>query len=575
MLTDSLPLVSVAAVKAALATASTATTAVDARTLNTDSTAQVFNAKVLHSTAQPPTYLLALQVGREQIQLTSQLPLPTGTELTLSVQDGQEGNPPKVSVLEILLPATQSATQPATTIALSLPAHKTLLENIIQPFIRARLPLLTTPSTLLAQKSTLKADTYRPASNMAATASTTTNTSVAASRLSGQGATPAPLNLTAGSPLLVLLSTLASAPSAAQDSTATATMLTTAPTQATASAATTPLATITSTMPAETQALLKQWQQSLPSFPELASAERLQHSVQRSGLNYEHQLMALLPTLAAALSHQTNSPMSATVLFKQLWSQLAAQTTALTASEQHPATANSTGISQLLAQVKNKLETGFKPNAPAAETDFKLPSALQTLLAQDAKAVLSRALLSWANYLAANQGAKLSGLPLNAAHTQAWPEGLRLIQSALAHIEHEQTRQLLNNTSSSQSVDIPLYYQDQGHTRELRLYLEHDEQPAGKKGKAAKQVRWHLRLYFELKALGPLGLDLELQLPKLKATFWSKQSDTLQHLNQALQPLRHTLAQLGVDADELQVRHGQLPEPSRNHIHQRLVDTHS
>ena len=107
MLTDSLPLASVAAVKAALASAnaSTDTSAVDARAVNTDSTAQVFNAKVLQSSAQPPAYLLTLQAGKEQIQLSSRLPLPAGTELTLSVQDGKAGNPPKVSVVEIVLPA--------------------------------------------------------------------------------------------------------------------------------------------------------------------------------------------------------------------------------------------------------------------------------------------------------------------------------------------------------------------------------------------------------------------------------------------------------------------------------------
>ena len=80
---------------------------------------------------------------------------------------------------------------------------------------------------------------------------------------------------------------------------------------------------------------------------------------------------------------------------------------------------------------------------------------------------------------------------------------------------------------------------------------------------------------FDLSGLGPLDIELDLCLPSVSATFWSERSDTLASLNQALQPLRQTLTELGADVGELKARHGQKPASDQPVVRHSLVDLHT
>jgi hypothetical protein len=93
--------------------------------------------------------------------------------------------------------------------------------------------------------------------------------------------------------------------------------------------------------------------------------------------------------------------------------------------------------------------------------------------------------------------------------------------------------------------------------------------------KADKKHRWQITLHFDLSGLGPLDIELDLCLPSVSATFWSERSDTLASLNQALQPLRQTLTELGADVGELKARHGQKPASDQPIVRHSLVDLHT
>ena len=328
-------------------------------------------------------------------------------------------------------------------------------------------------------------------------------------------------------------------------------------------------AAVRTPLPAAVLQILQQWQQQLPQPQQLTQPDGVKHAIHNSGLSYEHRLFAALGQAPVSDRNATSAP----ELFRSLWQRAtAAMETAASTNATQP-----TGVSDLLSALKTRLEQPAPTNsAAAAEANPLLqpPSLLQSLLGSDHKAVLGRALLIWAQQIQARAepDAPLSRhLPV--LPQTDMPDTFRLLQTALAQTETEQASRL--QQGDNWQLQIPLFYRDGETPREVRMWLSRDERDEQTSEQQEKAVRWRLRLHFDLQQLGPLDIDLELQLPALTATFWSQQTQTLGLLNREIQPLRQRLQTLGVEVKELQVRHGQLPEPERNRISQRLVDTHS
>ena len=107
----------------------------------------------------------------------------------------------------------------------------------------------------------------------------------------------------------------------------------------------------------------------------------------------------------------------------------------------------------------------------------------------------------------------------------------------------------------------------------MQLFKEAEEQNNDESSQ--QKIRWRIHLHFDLQHLGPMDVEVDMRIPRMAATFWSTNSETLAELHSALAPLRSKLSQLGVEVDTLNARHGRLPEKQRNQIHTSLVDLHT
>lgn len=574
MLPDSVPLISAAAVKAALAQRASASSASAPVTAAAETATTVTDMRVEQVRARPPGYLLTLSNGQQSLLAESELPLPTGTRLTL-----QWPAPATTAAApaQLPLPATPG-NSPLSAVVLSLtlpgdpdawPAPEAAL---LSRFIAARLPLLQNPGSpgpapeLLYQRPSPVATP--PAADAGVSGRSPSALLTLLQALTPASAAPAAHPGTTLTPTPPPNPALTAAPAHSGQPSLTA-ALSAGPG---ITAATPVIANATPGQPPEAvRQLLQQWQQQLPDVQQLSQPGGIRHSIQNSGLSYEQQLFSLLGrssgSPAAALTPDSGP------LFRTLWQRALAIPETGTA----PATGSALSVSQILQQVKARLENTSSATSDAARSTetavSQPPSLLQALLGRDHKAVLGRALLLWAQQLQTPADSHSSGprsLPL--LPFSEGPEAFRLLQSALAQTEQEQVQRLQQGSDQWQ-LQIPLYLRDGQHTREIALHLS--KEPAGQEADGRPAVRWRLRLHFDLQQLGPLDVDIELQLPAVSATFWSLQPQTLHSLNQTLKPLRQRLQAMGVNVETLQARHGQLPEPARNRISQRLIDTHS
>lgn len=458
---------------------------------------------------------------QQQLQVNSHIPLPQGTELllALSTTDSKQAAPlSNLQVHEIILPTAQSSNTANKSAQATTPVpSQAFIEQVLKPFLTARIALLQ--EAPVTNKTPEAAPTYQRPSP----------------QLSASNAPSAADSLSINQQRTVLQQLLQ--PQAIRN------------------------------MPQPVQEILQQWQQQLPSLQQLQQPLTVQESVQKSGLSYEKQLVPLLQAMLTAKQEPNH-------IFKQLLKQHFGPIPATAAQAAQPAesdgTAAKNSISSIIQAVKSKLEQSAEILKPQPQQARPMPSLLNSLLISDHKAVLSRALTLWAQQLAQHTTAE----PNNTQSSLVFKQ----LQSALAYIEHEQGQWLQQQAQGSNNqqwqLTIPLLFQHQQQPQEVRLVIDKEDSGDQQNSKLQKAIRWRLRLYFDLAELGPLDVDLELQLPRLKATFWSQQPNTLALLNHKLQPLRKQLTDLGAEVEELKVQHGQLPEPTRNHIQQRWVDIH-
>lgn len=594
---DSIPLISARVNSALSGPSATPVPTTEAPATPPDS--QRLQAAVVDARPAQDGTRLTLSVDGQTLSVTSKIPLPPGTQVTLllSTRNGK----PVLNVEDFRLPAGNSPALPQTPAASGLPREP---QQAVAQLLMSRLQLLPQAPVVKTGTPLYTAAGLAGSANSAAARpmpSAPYLTTSAAPALSAANATPA-ADL---QPLARLMNILARPAATAT----TATANTAEPLPDPAPSASQP-ATALSTAPAggdipqAVRTILTQWLQQLPAPAGLSTAPGVEQALRNSGLSYEQKLFAVAEqirnepapgntTLAATKYSQStagnaqttpttpSAPASAAAqpnrdnlpdLLRNLWSKAglltdkalqagSVQTTAGNAQPASPAANPGVTLEAALEATRAKLET----------PGTALHPALNTLLTQDHKAVISRALLSWLNQHRQPDSPAQRELPLSFSSSDDLPETFRLLQSALARTETEQISRLQHGPE--QPLSIPLFCREQDQLREVRLQIQQETGTA--KHEQKKTINWQLRLHFDLQQLGPLDVELNLSLPRLSATFWSEQQPTLAALNQALAPLRSTLTGLGVEVSELQARFGQLPETTRNHISQRLVDIHS
>src|SRR5690554_3201272 len=544
---NNLPLVSVATVKAALeqinaSSSPSAAKPADALPSSAQGSTLVLEAKVLAVQVQGQQVLLTLTANGQQFQVQSDLPLPIDTKLTLQVttypqdastdakQEVKADIKPEVLVQKIVLP--ENKTTPPT-------------QALIQRFISERLALLDAAT----QKPTASSDTYlRPGVNANSQASIASNTQASA-LASTQASSAATNNPTTNNPTTNNLTNSSLTSSNPANSIRGSELLS-------ALTLLQPSNPLSKTLPAQVQQLLQQWQQNLPNIQQLAQAEAVRESIQQSGVQYEKRVMQLLKQMQA--SPQTEPK----ALFKALWAKTGAAVAPLgnavaSSISDSLGSSSSQAFSNRLEQILKAVHSALEQPVPlttdklttdklvteqlaakaldaekvtpeklaADKASLTPPSLLQALLGSNHKAVISRALLAWAQTLAERPGQ--SGQPSTGATAARslpltpfpnGPEAFQQLQRALAHIEHEQVRQLQPN--EPWQLSVPLLFKEGGHQQEVRLELFKDnDQDNDKNDTEAKETLWRLRLFFDLQNLGSLDADIELRFPNVKVTF--------------------------------------------------------
>lgn len=645
MKTNDLPLVTPTVLKTSQKNASAATqtsqvqTQVEATSTPSKSTDKTtFKAEVVASRPDTDTvkntdkatentkqsWQITLRAEGRNLTVYSEQPLPKGSQLTLITDNGQ---PPKVEVIDIKLPAQPSsakniasllqslATQLKSTNSLGngLPAS---VKDLLSSRIQWQMP--SASSTQITSAHTALNSTYQNGATASIVAKTTATITSNAQLESLNAKTT---GLSSNTPTSSLLLQLLNRPLAAG----------TLPTMSASSDA----------LPGKLPLLAQSFVQSQPTAMQLASPLQLKTAIQNAPINYERQVISLLTshlqTLAASTSTTSSgtglSTTSVAQIFKLLWAKTGATSTqqsnqqsnlsphqpsgSLSLSQSTTEASNTAkpSLATLIAQLRgvsaqpdnnrsstissvannpvttNPTTGNPTTGNPTTGNSVALSAALLSTLADEATSTNTLNLQTTSANISTSN---LKGLLLNLAHQwpkdqQALPASLatvstrdpsldvkadafRLIQTALSQIEHEQVRL----TQSSDQFQIPLLWRDGQQLQQALMDVKQENSESDKTGeKTNKKHRWQITLHFDLAGLGPLDIELDLCLPGVSATFWSDQADTLASLNQALQPLRQTLTELGADVGELKARHGRKPPGIQPIVRHSLVDIHT
>ena len=582
------------------------------------------------------SWQLTLRAEGRHLTVHSEQPLPKGSQLTLTTDNGQ---PPKVEVVEIKLPAQATTAKTTSALLQSLATQLNNTMNLPAPvrdMLSARI-----------QWQQLSPSTSIPTAGAAKTGRTPlANAYFVGNQAEKSQAGTANKAATATSSLLLQLLNrpLTASPTTAAPTTSAPIPSTNAaipPTSTTVNTTTIALNGLSAALPGKLPQLAQAFVQSQPTATQLAQPAHLKTSIENAPTRYEQQVLSrltdsLLALQSAVSSEQGAKPTSGDSLsqvFKQLWAKTAVPSATSTTNAQ-PAQAGSnihgqveagkSSLASLIAQMRgnspsistssttsstpNSIPSSAPSNPPVATpsntSNIVLNAAVLSFLAgssidsesssltsaplgstqlspMNLKGLLLNLVRHWPAELLPRPMASSSGINSGTANTdpsntarqiELRTETFRLIQTALSQIEHEQVRL----TQNSDQFQIPLLWRDGQQLQQALMDVRQDNDSQNhSNNKADKKHRWQITLHFDLSGLGPLDIELDLCLPSVSATFWSERSDTLASLNQALQPLRQTLTELGADVGELKARHGQKPASDQPIVRHSLVDLHT
>ncbi len=565
----------------------------------------------------------------KSLNLQSTQPLPVGAEVSLRVT---EQSPPRVVITDIRLPQSSASQAPANA---SLASQLQSMAQQLQQ--TAAQQLAAANNNLSSQNSGAPVSSLTGAvlpDAIKALLMARVGWSPPASLSSGlsSSALSPPVNSTPAAGLQATAALNGSSVSTAKS--ATIATAATPDYSAVLRAVVNDLSATAPTEPRQTslmqpaQALVK----NLPDAAQLSSPTGLHRAISNSPLNYESQLFRIAAAAAerpsVPVSREASTPSSSVAsVFKSLWNKAAAHTTADIASprpEGPVSTQGASGVSVRTAsneatdmplRTKSSLlsaiealqkqlsgQSSTATGTAAAETTTAQWVALLGAISANAAPqnalstatnipgdnlkglllfILGRTQSNAANAADANAGTSstaatrtgASATLAGAINEGLRPETFRLLQAALAQTESEQVR--LVQTQDTTQFQIPLMWRDNDTVRQDLLCMKRDEDGNTSYDDQTKKSRWQITLHFDLEALGPLDIELDLSPPAVSATFWSETSDTLSEIQQALRPLRDTLTALGADVGELRARHGRKHPGEQPVIRHSLVDIHT
>lgn len=596
------------------------------------------------------SWQITLRSEGRNLTVQSEQPLPKGSQLTLTTDNGQ---PPKVDVIEIKLPVQSGSAKNTASLLQSL---ATQLQNTkgLTSGLTNELPAPV--KDLLSSRIQWQQNTQGQASASTASSGANLVGSSSAGSLSTGLLPTVTANLLAAS-MRITAAYQTGAGSSDQKLNANSshsanqtngTSLATSTSGQLLQLLNRPLSTanvnsssLNDALPGKLPQLAQAFVQSQPTAMQLADPTQLKSTIQNAPVRYEQQVLSLLTN---TLAHHQGKPASdgITQVFKQLWAKTAPSNPATSSSrpsnsvnQQNPAGQQSSGItnetttkgagtttslSSLIAQLRGNapLSSGlpsttgiFNTMASAASSNsanssitanIVMNAAVLSLLAgsqsgaappainqlsghssdlapMNMKGLLLNLVRQWptdakSHHSAQASAAQISSSQSGAAGAQSEIRGetFRLIQTALSQIEYEQVRLTQNNDQ----FQIPLLWRDGQQLQQALMDVKQEnDDDTNNNEKTDKKHRWQITLHFDLNGLGPLDIELDLCLPGVSATFWSDRSDTLASLNQALQPLRQTLTELGADVGELKARHGRKPLGTQPIVRHSLVDVHT
>lgn len=173
-------------------------------------------------------------------------------------------------------------------------------------------------------------------------------------------------------------------------------------------------------------------------------------------------------------------------------------------------------------------------------------------------------------------------MPASSAEAMTVGQALRLLAGMLNRIATNQLHsQLLSGRAADGAVasgnswvmDLP-WLNPQGDPRlaYLRLEQEWPSEPGdGKRSGQSQAAEWRFTLVMTLDDAGPLTFDVALRHGTINARVWAEQQDTLQMINQRLDELRQSFADLGLEVTQLECRRG-TPPAAVTRLEHRLVD---
>lgn len=114
--------------------------------------------------------------------------------------------------------------------------------------------------------------------------------------------------------------------------------------------------------------------------------------------------------------------------------------------------------------------------------------------------------------------------------------------------------------------------QNEPRIAQLRIEQQENQREDQKRKQTSAIGEWRLSLAMDLDDAGPLQFDVTLRQQSVSARIWAEKQTTLRQVHEELPLLRRSLADLGLEVEDLDCRRG-CPQSSITRLEHRLVDT--
>ncbi|MDT8384976.1 MAG: flagellar hook-length control protein FliK [Gammaproteobacteria bacterium] len=153
---------------------------------------------------------------------------------------------------------------------------------------------------------------------------------------------------------------------------------------------------------------------------------------------------------------------------------------------------------------------------------------------------------------------------------QALAELLRSVESGVARLQLNQLVSSAPEEEGKRSWVLELPVRGEGHIDLIRLCIDQQRPPQGKKDTAF----WTVTLSLSPKGLGPVQVRVSLVKGTIHTRFWSENPHTSDFIRDHLPLLKQRYREVGLSIGQLQAHQGKAPGPSSadDYLHPALLD---